>query len=173
MQKGFFIIHTGNGKGKTTAALGQILRAMGYEKRICMIQFIKGSWQYGELFSIKRFSELLDFHVMGKGFTFLSNNLDEDRRVAQEGWLIAKKALQSKDYFMVVLDEFTYLLNYQFLDMQEALSALNSRRPDLHVVITGRDAPQELIDIADLVTEMTDIKHPYHSGVKARKGIEF
>ncbi|MBF0452815.1 MAG: cob(I)yrinic acid a,c-diamide adenosyltransferase [Candidatus Magnetomorum sp.] len=173
MQKGFLSINTGTGKGKTTAALGQVLRALGHDKRVCMIQFIKGSWQYGELFSVRRFSDLLDFHVMGKGFTFLSDNLDEDRRIAQEGWALADKALTSKDYFMLVLDEFTYLLKYQFLEIATVITALNNRRPDLHVVITGRDAPQALIDMSDLVTEMKEIKHPYHSGVKARKGIEF
>jgi len=173
MKKGLLIVNTGDGKGKTTAALGQAFRAMGYNYKVCVIQFIKGTWKYGELFSKERFGELLDFHVMGKGFTYQSDNLEEDQKIAREGWEIAKAALLSDQYFMVILDELTYLLNYKFIDTHEVITCLEQRRNGLHVIITGRGAPKEIIDIADLVTEMQVIKHPFKQGVKAQKGIEF
>ena len=173
MKKGLVIVNTGDGKGKTTAALGQAFRAMGYKYNVCVIQFIKGTWKYGELVSKEQFKDLLDFHVMGKGFTFKSENLEEDKKIAREGWEIAKTALVSDKYFMVILDELTYLLIYKFIDINEVVECLKERRTDLHVVITGRDAPTEIIEIADLVTEMQSIKHPLKQGIKAQKGIEF
>ena len=173
MKKGLVIVNTGDGKGKTTAALGQAFRALGYAYKVCVIQFIKGTWKYGELFSKNRFEGLLDFHVMGKGFTFKSENLEEDQEMARQGWHIAKTALASDNYFMVVLDELTYLLNYQFIHIHEVVESIKNRRNDLHVVITGRDCPKEILDIADLVTEMQAVKHPFKQGVKAQKGIEF
>jgi len=173
MKKGLIIVNTGNGKGKTTAALGQIFRAAGYNYKICMIQFIKGSWKYGELFSKERFSDLIDFYVMGKGFTFQKKDYQEDKIIAQKGWEIAKDALVNEKYFMVVLDEITYLLNYEFIDKKEVIKCLKNRRKDLHIIITGRNAPEEIIDIADMVTVMNDLKHPFKNGIKAQKGIEF
>jgi len=173
MKKGLNFVYTGNGKGKTTAALGQAFRAMGYNYKICVIQFIKGSWKYGELFAKERFADLLDIHVMGKGFTFKSENLKEDQDIARKGWELAKKNLVSDTYFMVILDELTYLLTHQFIDMIEVVECLQHRRQDLHVVITGRDAPDEIIEIADLVTVMQAVKHPLKQGIKAQKGIEF
>ncbi|MBU0991453.1 MAG: cob(I)yrinic acid a,c-diamide adenosyltransferase [Proteobacteria bacterium] len=173
MKKGLLIVNTGNGKGKTTSALGQAFRAMGHQLNVCMIQFIKGSWKYGELNSKDRFNGLLDFHVMGKGFTFKSNNLEEDINIARKGWEIAKAALKSEKYFMVILDEFTYLLNYEFIGMDEVTACIQQRREDLHVIITGRDAPQSIIETADLVTIMEEFKHPLKAGVKAQRGIEF
>ena len=173
MKKGLLIVNTGNGKGKTTAALGQAFRAMGHQLNVCMIQFIKGSWKYGELYAKDRFDDLMDFHVMGKGFTFESDNLDEDIKIARAGWDIAKAALMSDKYFLVILDEFTYLLKYNFIDKDDVITCLQQRRADLHVIITGRDAPQSIIDAADLVTVMQEVKHPLKAGVKAQKGIEF
>lgn len=173
MKKGLFIINTGNGKGKTTAALGQAFRALGHQLNVCIIQFIKGSWKYGELFSAERFQGLLDFHVMGRGFTFLSENLEEDKKIARQGWELARDALASDKYFMVILDEITYIMNFGFIDVNEVMECIQKRREDLHVVITGRDAPQLLIEMADMVTMMQEIKHPFSSGVKAQKGIEF
>ncbi len=173
MKKGLFIINTGNGKGKTTAALGQAFRALGHQLNVCIIQFIKGSWKYGELFSKDRFQGLLDFHVMGRGFTFQSENLEEDKKIARQGWELARDALASDQYFMVILDEITYIMNFGFIDVNEVLECIQKRRKDLHVVITGRDAPQALMDAADMVTLMQEIKHPFSSGVKAQKGIEF
>jgi cob(I)alamin adenosyltransferase len=173
MKKGLLIVNTGNGKGKTTAALGLAMRALGQGFPVCIIQFIKGSWKYGELFSFERFNDLLDFHVCGKGFTFQSKDIEEDRAKAMEAWKFAKNILASDRYRMVILDELTYLATYNFIDEKEIIETLSNRRSDLHVVVTGRNASRSLIDIADLVTEMKSVKHPFETGVKAQKGIEF
>jgi len=171
--KGLLIVFTGKGKGKTTAALGMAMRAAGHGLKVCVIQFIKGSWQYGELAAIKRFEGLIDLHVMGQGFTWKSDDLEEDARLAREGWDVARTAIASGRYHTVVLDEFTYLLHYRMLEIEPCLEVLTNRNPDQHVVITGRYAPEQLIAAADLVTEMQVIKHPLQDGVKAQKGIEF
>jgi len=173
MTKGLLIVFTGEGKGKTTSALGMAMRAAGHGLRVCFIQFIKGSWRYGELEAVKRFEGLIDLQVMGKGFTWKSDNLDEDARLAREGWAMACGAIESGKYHLVVLDEFTYLLHYRMLEIEPCLEFLAGRNPAQHVVITGRYAPEPLIAAADLVTEMRVIKHPLKSGIKAQKGIEF
>jgi len=173
LKKGLLMVYTGKGKGKTTAALGMIFRALGHEFKICMIQFIKGTWKYGELISAKHFEELLDFHVLGKGFTWKSKDIEKDIKVAQEAWAFAKEVISSGKYQLVVLDELTYLIKYKMVDETEIVGFLKNRPEDLHIVVTGRDAPESLIDIADLVTEMQEIKHHYHEGVKAQKGIEY
>lgn len=173
MTKGLLIVNTGDGKGKTTAALGMAMRAAGHGLRVCFIQFIKGSWRYGELEAVKRFEGLIDFHVMGKGFTWKSDNLEEDARRAREAWAFACEALATGRYHTVVLDEFTYLLHYKMLDIEPCLEVLTHRNPAQHVVITGRYAPDALLEAADLVTEMRAIKHPLKNGIKAQQGIEF
>ncbi len=173
MDKGLLMLNTGNGKGKTTAALGQTFRALGHGKKICIIQFIKSDSKYGELHSMERFMDLVDFYVMGNGFTFRSNDLEKDRIVALKGWDLAKEKLLSNEYFMVVLDELTYLMTLGFLKTDTILDAITHRRKDLHVVVTGRYAPQKLIDTADLVTDMHEVKHPYQNGIMAQEGIEF
>jgi cob(I)alamin adenosyltransferase len=173
MPNGLLIVFTGDGKGKTTAALGMAMRAAGHGLKVCFIQFIKGGWHYGELDAIKRFEGLIDLHVMGKGFTWKSENIEEDIRLAREAWDFACTAIASEGYHTVVLDEFTYLLHYNMLKIDPCLNVLASRNPNLHVVITGRYAPDQLIAAADLVTEMQMRKHPLKSGVKAQKGIEF
>lgn len=173
MKKGLFIVYTGNGKGKTTAALGLAMRALGHGDRVCVLQFIKGSWKYGELSSAKRFKNLLDFRVMGNGFTWKSKALEQDKALAREAWEYAKQQLQSGKYSLVILDELTYLITLGFVEQAEILDELTSRRDDLHIVVTGRNAPQAMIDRADLVTEMLERKHPFKQGVKAQKGIEF
>ena len=173
MTRGLLIICTGEGKGKTTAALGMAMRAAGHGLRVCFIQFIKGGWRYGELEAVKRFEGLIDLHVMGKGFTWKSENLEEDARLALDAWAFACQAIDSGEYHTVVLDEFTYLLHYGMLTVEPCLVFLARRNPAQHVVITGRYAPESLIAAADLVTEMRVIKHPLKSGVKAQKGIEF
>lgn len=172
MKKGLLMVHTGKGKGKTTAALGLIFRALGHGFKVCMIQFIKGKWQYGELNSSKHF-ENLDFHVLGKGFTWESKDIEEDIQAAQEAWLFAKKVVSSGRYKLVVLDELTYLIKYEMVEEDEIIDFLSNRPKDLHVVVTGRDASKSLIEIADLVTEMKEVKHHYHAGIKAQKGIEY
>ncbi len=173
MDKGLLILNTGNGKGKTTAALGLAFRAMGHQKKVCLIQFIKASDTYGELFAVERYMDLVDVFVTGKGFTWQSDDIAKDRALALKGWDLAKKKLNSSDYFMVILDELTYLITLGFLKADDILSCLKQRREDLNVVITGRYAPVKLIEAADLVTEMQEIKHPYQMGVMAWQGIEF
>jgi cob(I)alamin adenosyltransferase len=171
--KGLVAVFTGNGKGKTTASLGLAFRALGHGHRVCIIQFLKGSWKYGELETAKKFSPLLDFHVMGRGFTWKSDDLDKDKQIALEAWQFAKEVIEANEYSMVILDELTYLPHYNIIDEQEILSVLQNKPEEQHVVITGRYASDELIDLADLVTEMREIKHPYKSGVQAQKGFEF
>lgn len=173
MTAGLLIVFTGNGKGKTTAALGMAMRAAGHDLKVCVIQFIKGGWRYGELDAVKRFDGLIDLHVMGKGFTWKTDDQVEDIRLAREAWAFACTVIDSGVYHTVVLDEFTYLLHYKMLEIAPCLDVLTNRNPNQHVVITGRYAPQELINAADLVTEMHALRHPLQSGVKAQKGIEF
>lgn len=169
---GLTLIFTGDGKGKTTSALGLAFRALGHEYPVSIIQFIKGSWKYGELESAKRF-DLLDFHVMGKGFTWKSDNLDEDIKIAREAWEFAKETILAGKHKLVILDELTYLITYKMVEEADILKVIAQKPQDMHLVITGRGASQGLIDSADLVTEMKEIKHPYKNGVKAQKGIEF
>lgn len=171
--QGLTMIFTGHGKGKTTSALGLAFRALGHGMPVALIQFIKGSWQYGELVSAQRFSDLLDFHVMGRGFTWQSADLAEDIKAAREAWDFAAQTILADRHRLVILDELTYLITYDMVPEAEILAVLQKKPPAMHVVITGRDASPGLIAFADLVTEMTEIKHPYQKGVKAQKGIEF
>jgi cob(I)alamin adenosyltransferase len=173
MKKGLLMVFTGNGKSKTTAAIGQAFRAVGHGFNVCFIQFIKGSWKYGELTAAERYKDLLEWHVLGRGFTWKSDNLEKDIEIAQKAWSFAKEAISSGKFQMVVLDEMTYLVTYKMVDESEVVQFLKSRPEQVHVVITGRDASQALIDTADLVTEMKEVKHPFNQGVKAQRGIEF
>lgn len=173
VKNGLLMVHTGDGKGKTTAALGMAMRTAGHGLKVCFIQFIKGSWKYGELEAFRRFEELIDFHVMGKGFTWKSDDLEKDRAMAQEGWRMACKAMASDRYHLVVLDEFTYLLTYQMIRLKEVLAVMADKPKNVHVLVTGRNAPVELLDMADLVTEMRVVRHPLKAGIKAQRGIEF
>ena len=173
MKKGLLTVNTGNGKGKTTAALGMTFRALGHGMRVCVIQFIKGTWKYGELESAKRFGDLLEFHVKGNGFTWKSENLEKDKAIAREAWELAKEKIRSGAYGLVVLDELTYLVKFGMVTEDEIVNALKNRPVKLHVVVTGRDASAKLIDAADIVTQMVMEKHPLKSGVKAQKGVEF
>lgn len=167
------LLFTGNGKGKTTSALGLAFRAMGHGFPVCMIQFIKGSWRYGELEAAKFFPSLFEIHVMGRGFTWQSDDLDKDIAVAREAWAFAEKTIREAKCRLLILDELTYLLAYGMLEEQAVLAALASRPETMHIVVTGRAATPGLIAAADLVTEMLDIKHPYANGVMAQQGIEF
>lgn len=170
---GLTLIFTGHGKGKTTSALGLAFRALGHGFPVSVIQFIKGSWKYGELESAKTFSDLLDFHVMGKGFTWKSDDLAEDIKIAKEAWAFAKETILAGRHKLVILDELTYLITYNMVTEAEILDVLARKPKEMHLVITGRDASAGLIKHADLVTEMQEIKHPYKKGIKAQKGIEF
>ena len=172
--KGLILLYTGNGKGKTTAALGQVLRASGHGFKVAIVQFIKNMVNTGEIKAAKKiFAEHLDIYPMGSGFTWDAKDTEELRRAAEKGWNLAREKIESGQYCMVILDELTYALNYGLLDQDEILTFLKNKPEKLHVIITGRDASDKLIDLADLVTEMKEIKHPYQKGVKATKGIEF
>ncbi len=167
------IVFTGKGKGKTTAALGMALRAAGHGMRVLILQFIKGTWHYGELEAFKKFHNVT-IKPMGAGFTWKRENMDMDRKLALEGWEQALKAMASDDYDMIVLDEIHHVLFHGLLPLEQVLDSLKGRPHHLHVVLTGRNAPPALMEMADLVTEMAAIKHPYREqGIKAQKGIEF
>jgi len=172
-RKGLLIVNTGDGKGKTTASLGMVLRAWGHGFRICVIQFIKaetGKW--GEVKAAEKLG--IEWHASGDGFTWHSKDIGETTARALHGWEIAKEKIASGEYDLIVLDEFTYPLKYNWLDINEVISWLKAnRQPTLHLVITGRYAPAELIEYADLVTEMNVIKHPYQQDIKGQPGIEF
>ena len=173
MQKGLLIVFTGNGKGKTTAALGMALRAAGHGMRTLVLQFIKGLWNYGELKSLEGIKEI-SIQPLGTGFTWKKENLDEDRELARIGWEKAQNEISEGNYDMLVLDELSYVLSYGLLDLDPVLEVLRNRPEHLHSVITGRNAPGPLIDAADCVTEMNPVKHHYQDqGIKAQKGIEF
>lgn len=173
MTKGLLAVFTGNGKGKTTSALGLAFRALGYGHKVCVIQFIKGNWISGEQIKAKSLSPLLDFHVMGKGFTWQSDNLAEDTALAQNAWNFAVQVIEQNQHHLVILDELTYLIRYNMISEQEIVQALSRRPAEMHVVVTGRHASNELLELADLVTEMVEIKHPYASGIAAQKGFDF
>jgi cob(I)alamin adenosyltransferase len=171
-QKGLFIVFTGNGKGKTTAALGQALRMAGHKMRVCIIQFIKSMKNTGEAKALAALSESIEMHTIGSGFTWQSEKAEVEA-AARAGWELAREKISSNRYEMVILDEITYLLNEGILDKDEILEFLNNRPEELHIVITGRQASADLIEAADLVTEMREIKHPFQNGIKAGKGIEY
>ena len=173
MSQGLLIVNTGNGKGKTTAALGQAFRAVGHGFRVCFLQFLKGSWKYGELEAAKRFEDLMEIRALGRGFTWKSEDLNEDIQSARDAWDLAKQVIASGKFKMVVLDELTYLITYGMVAEEDILNTFRNRPPELHIVVTGRDASPGLIELADLVTEMNEIKHPFRNGVKAQRGIEF
>ncbi|CAK0747022.1 Corrinoid adenosyltransferase [uncultured Gammaproteobacteria bacterium] len=172
-EKGLLLVHTGNGKGKTTAALGLMVRAFGHGFHVGLVQFVKGGWQPGEVAALERFSDLLTHRVMGEGFTWETQDRDRDRAAAEAAWVVSKEMLADPRYRLVVLDELTIPLRYGTLATDEVVTTLANRRPDLHVIVTGRHAPPALIDSADLVTEMAPTKHPFQSGIKAQIGIEF
>lgn len=168
---GLTIIYTGNGKGKTTASMGQVIRAVGQGLRVCVIQFIKGNWSTGEA-RICAGLDGVEFHTTGNGFTW-EKGLDETKRAAEAGWKLASEKIMSGSYDLVVLDELTYLIKYQLVDEAIILDLIRKRPSHVHLVISGRAASSALIEAADLVTEMKSIKHPYASGIKAQAGIDF
>ena len=172
-KKGLLIVNTGDGKGKSTAAFGTVLRAWGRGFRICVVQFIKAeTGQWGEIKAAKKLG--IEWVTTGDGFTWTSKDMDETIARARHGWEIAKEKIASGNYDLIVLDEFTYTMVYNWLDTIEVLEWLRLNRPSgLHLIITGRSAPEALIAQADLVTEMKLIKHPYEQGIQAQAGIEF
>ncbi|OGW59114.1 MAG: cob(I)yrinic acid a,c-diamide adenosyltransferase [Nitrospirae bacterium RBG_16_64_22] len=173
-RRGLVIVHTGDGKGKTTAALGLALRAVGNGMPVLMIQFIKGKWKTGEREAAKAFGSLLEIHAMGEGFTWDTKDVERDKRKVREGWDFMTAKVAGGGYRMLILDEINYVLSYDYIPVEEVLGFLRDRPPALHVVLTGRNAPPALIEAADLVTEMLDIKHPFNEeGLAAQRGIEF
>jgi cob(I)alamin adenosyltransferase len=169
---GLVVVNTGNGKGKTTAALGVLLRAWGQGLKVAMFQFIKTKTSnYGENRAARRLDVPLT--PLGDGFTWMSKDIDRTRALNLEGWETAKASLSDPANDVVVLDELTYLMKYGWLPVEDVLAALRARPAHLHVIITGRDAPDELVEYADLVTEMREIKHPYKKGIRAQRGLEF
>ncbi|HZM08239.1 MAG TPA: cob(I)yrinic acid a,c-diamide adenosyltransferase [Methylocella sp.] len=172
-QKGLLIVHTGKGKGKSTAAFGLLLRALGYDWHCGVVQFIKGAWDTGERRALSRFPDLLSWHTMGEGFTWETQDRARDMAAAAAAWTKAQELIADPKLKLVILDELNVALRYEYLPLSEVVAALRSRRPALHIVVTGRNAKPELLEAADLVTEMSLIKHHFAAGVKAQEGIEF
>lgn len=173
IERGLLIVHTGKGKGKSTAAFGMVFRHIGHGLRAGVIQFVKGSWGTGERTVLEKFPELVTIKAMGEGFTWETQDINRDIVHARAGWEEAKRMIADPSYKMVMLDELNIVLRYDYLPLAEVLEVLKNRPIDKHIVVTGRNAKEELIEIADLVTEMELIKHPFRSGVKAQAGIEF
>jgi cob(I)alamin adenosyltransferase len=172
VERGLFLIHTGNGKGKSTAAFGLLARALGHGKKAVVVQFIKGRSDTGEE-AFFRGNSQLTWHVMGDGFTWETQNPEQDKLSAETAWALVKRYLQDSTVDVVILDEFTYTLKYQWLDLDEIITAIKNRPHMQHVVVTGRGAPAGLIEIADTVSEIALVKHAFRSGVQAMPGIEF
>ncbi|MFM8607503.1 MAG: cob(I)yrinic acid a,c-diamide adenosyltransferase [Hyphomicrobiales bacterium] len=172
-EKGLLIVHTGPGKGKSTAAFGLIMRALGHEWEIGVVQFIKGAWSTGERKALERFAHLVRWHSMGEGFTWETQDRARDIAAAEAAWAKAKELMADPAIRLLVLDELNIALRYDYLSLQAVVDTLKNKRADLHVVVTGRNAKAELIEAADLVTEMTLVKHHFAAGVKAQEGIEF
>jgi len=172
-EKGLLIVHTGSGKGKSTAAFGLILRALGHGFRVGIVQFIKGTWETGEHKALRQFGNQISFHAMGEGFTWETQDKARDMAAARKAWEQAIALMQDDTIRLIVLDELNIALRYDYLPLEEILAAFAARRGDLHIVVTGRNAKPELIAVADLVTEMSLIKHHFAAGVKAQVGIEF
>ena len=173
IEKGLLIVHTGKGKGKSTAAFGMIFRAIGHGMKCAVIQFVKGAWGTGERTVLEKFPDLVTIKAMGEGFTWETQDRARDIAHADAAWAEAKHAIADPSIKMVLLDELNIVLRYDYLPLAEVIDVLKNKPADKHVIVTGRNAKDELIEIADLVTEMELVKHPFRSGVKAQVGIEF
>lgn len=172
-ERGMLMVNTGDGKGKSTAGFGTVLRALGSDWKVGIVQFIKGKWKTGEKEFFKRFPDLVDLRVMGEGFTWDTQDREQDMRAARAAWEVSCDMMQSGKYQLVLLDELNIVLRSEYLPLEEVLAGLAARHTDTHVIVTGRTAPAALIEAADLVTEMKKIKHPFDAGIKATQGIEF
>jgi cob(I)alamin adenosyltransferase len=173
VEKGLLMVHTGPGKGKSTAAFGLLLRMLGHGRRVGVVQFIKGAWFPGERRVLERFGDLVEWHTMGEGFTWETQDRARDIAACRRAWEKAVALMRTPDLALLVLDELNIAIRYDYLPLPEVLAALRVRPPMLHVVVTGRNAKPELIEAADLVTEMTAVKHHFAAGVKAQEGVEF
>lgn len=172
-EKGLVIVHTGKGKGKSTAAFGMVFRSIGHGMKVGVVQFVKGAWETGERSLLEKFPDQVTISAMGEGFTWETQDRVRDIEMARDAWEQAKAMIMDDSYDMVLCDELNIVLRYDYLPVQEVIDVLKSKPEMTHVVITGRNAKEELIEMADLVTEMEMIKHPFRSGVKAQKGVEF
>jgi cob(I)alamin adenosyltransferase len=172
-ERGLLIVHTGKGKGKSTAAFGVVLRCLGHGMRVGIVQFVKGVWATGERAALERFGDLVTCRAMGEGFTWDTQDRARDIAAARNGWEMAKAMIADPAYRLVVLDELNIVLRYDYLPIDEVVAALKAKPRDLHIIVTGRNARPELVEAADLITEMTLVKHPFRAGVKAQPGIEF
>ncbi|MFQ5938969.1 MAG: cob(I)yrinic acid a,c-diamide adenosyltransferase [Alphaproteobacteria bacterium] len=172
-ERGLIIVHTGKGKGKSTAAFGLAIRAIGHGMRVGVVQFVKGVWETGERSVLAHFPELVTLKAMGEGFTWDTQDRARDIAAARRAWETAKEMIADPGYNMIILDELNIVLRYDYLPLEEVLEALKNKPRKKHVVVTGRNAKPALVEIADLVTEMTLVKHPFRAGVKAQPGIEF
>ena len=173
IEKGLLIVHTGKGKGKTTAAMGMVCRALGHGQKVGLIQFVKGAMKTGEMKVFEAFSDQIDVEILGQGFTWDTQDRAADIEAARKAWDSAKRMILDPAYDMVLCDELNIVLRYDYLPLEEVLEVLNSRPEGKHVIVTGRNAKEELIELADLVTEMTEIRHPFRAGIKAQAGVEF
>jgi len=172
-EKGLLIVHTGPGKGKSTAAFGLALRMLGHGHRVGIVQFIKGAWHSAERDALAVFGDQISWHTMGEGFTWETQDLKRDVAAAERAWEKALELMRDPTFGLVILDEINIALRYAYLDVHAVVTALNARRTGLHIIVTGRNAKPELVAAADLVTEMTLVKHHFAAGVKAQPGIEF
>ncbi len=173
IEKGLLIVHTGKGKGKSTAAFGMVMRCLGHGLKVGIVQYVKGGWETGERTLLAEYPDLITFRTMGGGFTWETQDRGADVAAARAAWEEAKALMADPEIHLLLLDELNIVLRYDYLPIDEVVETLKARRADLHVVVTGRNAKPELIEAADLVTEMTMVKHPFRSGVKAQMGIEF
>ncbi len=175
-KNGLVIVYTGKGKGKTTAALGMALRAIGYDHKVCMIQFIKGSWHYGEMASSKRLEPEFELAAVGKGFVGIMDDkspIEDHKKIAVEALAIAKEKIASQKYNIVILDEVNYAINLGLIDVEDVMNLIKTKPENVNLVLTGNHVRDEIVEMADLVTEMKEIKHPFKSGIRAKKGIDF
>ena len=172
-EKGLLMVHTGKGKGKTTAAMGLVMRALGHGKRVGIVQFVKGKWETGERAVLEKFADQITIAVMGEGFSWDSQDRQRDIAAAKAAWAKAQAMIADPAYDLILLDELNIVLRYDHLPIGEVVAVLRTRRPGLHIIVTGRNAKPELIDAADMVTDMTMVKHHFRDDVKAQAGIEF
>lgn len=172
-ERGFLMVHTGDGKGKSTAAYGTLLRALGWGHDVAVLQYVKGNWKTGEKEFFKRFSDLVRLEVMGEGFTWETQDKQRDIAAAEKAWEVSKEMMTSGDYDLVILDELNIVLRNNYLDKEEVKEGLVARHPRTTVIVTGRNAPDNIIEAADLVTNMDLVKHPFDNGIKAMRGIDF
>jgi len=171
--RGLVLVHTGNGKGKSSSAFGVVARALGWGHSVCVVQFIKGTWKTGEREFFKAFPEQLTWHTMGEGFTWNTQDLNRDIEAATQAFTLASDLMASGDFDLVLLDEINIALRYDYLEINDVIAGIENRHRRTSVILTGRDAKQELMDMADLVSEMVEIKHPFQNGIKAKQGIDF